>query len=201
MNNQGYSEEKSKRLEESFHRLYQVYFGKLKEITDRAAIDGFVTVAYGLRIDAPAISKSVLGTKVTPATVDAEVRSLSNAICQSYGQMNTFAADDFMRRVWDSKWKYDIQIQALIHDAIYLFVPQNLECIEWVNENLIECMTIQMEPNIAGSDVTLEANLDVHYPTWAQALELPNNADQEVIKKAIIGFHLGSTGGKLCNID
>jgi DNA polymerase-1 len=190
MNNQGYDEEKAKRLEEAYHNLYKVYFAKLKQITDQAAIDGFVTVAYGLRIDAPAIAKSVLGTKVTPATVEAEVRSLSNAICQSYGQMNTFAADDFMRRVWDSKWKYDIKIQALIHDAIYLFAPQDLECIEWVNQNLIECMCMQMEDNIKGSDVKLEANLDVHYPTWAQALELPNNASVDTIKTEVTNFIL-----------
>ena len=188
MNNQGYSEEKSKRLVEAYTNLYKVYFAKLKEITDQAGKDGYITVAYGLRIDAPAIASSVMGSKVTPSTVDAEVRSLSNAICQSYGQMNTFAADDFMRRVWKSKWKYSIRIQALIHDAIYLFVPQDLECIKWVNDNLIECMTMQMEDNIKGSDVTLEAELDIHLPTWATAVTIDNGIEVEEIRNDIQQF-------------
>lgn len=188
MNNQGYSEKKSKRLVEAYTNLYKVYFDKLKEITDEAGKKGYINVAYNLRIDTPAIAKSVMGSKVTPSTVDAEVRSISNAICQSYGQMNTFAADDFMRRVWASKWRYSIHIQALIHDAIYLFVPQNLECIAWVNENLIECMTMQMEDNIKGSPVKLEAELDVHYPTWATATTLDNHATQDEIQVAIRKF-------------
>ena len=193
MNNQGYTEEKSKRLVEAYNSLYQVYFSRLKEITDRAGKDGYVRVAYGLQIDAPAIKKSVTGSKVTPSTVAAEVRSISNAVCQSYGQMNTFAADDFMRRVWDSKWKYDIQIQALIHDAIYLFVPQDLECIKWVNDNLIECMCMQMEDNIKGSPVILEAELDVHYPTWAQALTLSNNITVDEVQIEITKFIIESS--------
>lgn len=185
MNNQGYSEEKSKRLVKAYTSLYQTYFKKLAEITDQAGKDGYITVAYGLRIDAPAISKSVLGTKVTPSTVDAEVRSLSNAVCQSFGQVNTFAARDFMHRVWASKYRYNIMIQALIHDAIYLFGPGDLECLRWINENLIECMTMQMEPTIAGSDVTLEAELDIHYPTWAEAVTIPNHADENKIKQLV----------------
>jgi len=188
MNNQGYSEEKSKRLEKAFHDLYVVYFQKLDDISKQAAVDGFINVAYGLRIDAPACARSVIGSAVTPASVEAEIRSICNAICQSFGQMNTFAADDFMRRVWESKWKYSIHIQNLIHDAIYLFAPQDLECIEWVNKNLIECMCMQMEDTIKGSDVKLEANLDIFYTTWASACEVPNNATQAEIQQVIKDF-------------
>ncbi len=188
MNNQGYSEEKAKRLWDAFHTLYGVYFAKLKGITDQAVYDGYITVAYGLRIDAPAVGKSVLGSRVTPSTVEAEIRSLSNAICQSYGMMNTFAADDFMRRVWASKYRYTIQIQALIHDAIYTFVPQTLEAMHWVNTNLIDCMITQMEKDIMGSDVKLEAELDVHYPTWAQACTLRNSISIDEIETTVTNF-------------
>ena len=61
----------------------------------------------------------------------------------------------------------------------------DLEAIEFVNHNLIECMVTQMEVNISGSDVTLEAELDIHYPTWAEAVTIPNQADKNKIKQLV----------------
>lgn len=185
MNNQGYSEKKSVRLVQAFKTLYVKYFEFIDKVLDQGMEDGFITLAYGLRIDAPACAKSIANTSVTPSTVAAERRSLGNAKCQSFGCVNTFAADDFMRRVWASEWKYQIHPMALIHDAIYLFAPQDLNCIKWINENLIECMASQTHPDIFHVDVKLEAELDVHYPTWAEACTLPNNAAMDEIIKHI----------------
>lgn len=185
MNNQGFSKEKAERLVASYHKLYAVYFEVLAKLVEQAGKDGYITVAYGLRIDCPALARSIAGSDVTPATVAAEVRSISNAVCQSYGMINSIAARDFMERVWTSKWSGRIQMQALIHDAIYLFVPMELECIEWVNNNLIDCMVNQMEDNIRGSKVILESECDIHYPTWRGQFTLDNNINQSQISEAI----------------
>jgi len=185
MNNQGYSEEKSKRLVDAFHKLYAKYFETINDILDQGMKDGYVTVAFGLRIDTPAMAKSIANTSVTPATVDAERRSVGNAISQSYGQMNTKAADDFMRRVWASKYRYTVHMQNVIHDAIYTFGPSDLECVKWVNDNLIECMCMQTDPHIQHPDVGLEAELDIFYPTWADSFTVPNSATEQEIQECI----------------
>jgi DNA polymerase-1 len=189
MNNQGYSEEKSVRLVEAFHALYTDYFSFIAADLDQGAKDGYITLAYGLRLDLPASNKSVVGSKVTPQAVEAERRSAGNAKCQSFGCVNTMAADMFMRRVWDSKWKYEIQIQGLIHDAIYLFVPASLEAVAFVNDNLIECMSSQTHPDIYHPTVKLEAELDIHYANWSNHMTLPNGASPSELATLIQQYY------------
>lgn len=181
MNNLGYSEEKAKRIHTAYISKYVVYFDELKKLTDQAGRDGYITVAYGLRIDCPALAKSVAGSKVTPSVVAAEIRSISNAVCQSYGMMNTFAATDFMEAVWASKFRYTIMLEALIHDAIYTFAPRTLEAVEFVNHNLIKAMTSQTEANLGDYGIPLSAALDVHPQDWSKSFELPNVTNQTEI--------------------
>ena len=80
-----------------------------------------------------------------------------------------------------SKWCTDIKPVALIHDAIYLLIKDDIECVKWVNDNLIEEMSWQELPEIQHPDVHLGAELDIYYPNWNNAITLPNNISEEEI--------------------
>lgn len=70
---------------------------------------------------------------------------------------------------------------ALIHDAIYLLIKDELEVVTWVNQELIKCMQWQELPEIQHDRVKLGAELDVFYKGWHQAITLPNNASAQLI--------------------
>lgn len=183
MKNLGWTEEKSKRIEANYHDLYKVSDDYIAARVKQAETDGYVTVAYGLRLRTPALHRSLMRSKSTPAQAKAEGRTAGNAMGQSYGLLNNRAAVAFRKRLRASKYRYDCKIVALIHDAIYLVIRQKLEVIEWVNKALIEEMSWQELPELQHPTVKIGAQLDLFYPSWADALTLPVAANQDQIKE------------------
>lgn len=103
MKNLGWSEEKAKKVENSFRALYAVSEQWVKEKIKQASKDGYCEVAFGLRVRTPLLKKTNLGTSVTPKEAEAEARTLGNAVSgQSYGLLNSRAMNAVMERVWDS---------------------------------------------------------------------------------------------------
>ena len=116
-----------------------------------------------------------------PYEAKAEGRTAGNALGQSYGLLNNRAAAAFMEAVWDSPFRYDILPCGLIHDAIYILVKRKLNVIEFANRELIKAMRWQELPEIQHDTVKLGAALDIFYPTWADPITLPNEADGGLI--------------------
>lgn len=188
--NCGFTKEEAQAIEENFHGLYQVSTQYTKDRLEQACKDGYVTLAYGLRLRTPILNRTILGLRCTPKEAAAESRTAGNALSgQSYGLVNCKAANEFMKRVRNSKYRLDIKIAAQIHDAIYLIIRNELEIIEWANRNLIECMRERVEgelPELYHPDVTLNAELDLFYPHWAKAMTMPNNASMQDIHSMAI---------------
>ena len=181
VNNLGFPEDKAKSIEQGYHDLYKVSDDYVKERLKQAAKDGFVEVAFGLRVRTPLIKQVVWGGKGMPYEAAAEGRTAGNALGQSYGLLNNRAAVEFMQKVWASKYRYDIKPVALIHDAIYILIRNDVEIVEWANRELIKSMQWQELPEIQHPTVKLGAALDLFHPDWAHATTLPNNADRETI--------------------
>lgn len=187
MNNSGFTLEEATQIEDNYHELYKESGEWIKTKLEECCDRGYAEVAFGLRIRTPLLSRSILNTSKTPNDASAEARSVGNAISgQSYGLLNNRAAIAFMEKVYNSPWKYDIHPIAFIHDAIYLLIKDNIECLKWVNDNLIEEMAWQELPELQHPQVKLEAELDVFYNGWHQDITLPNNIDAETIKETII---------------
>lgn len=181
--NLGFDPEKAKQIEAGYHDLYKVSGAWVRERLERACKDGYVEVAFGLRVRTPLLHQSILGTRNTPREAEAEGRTAGNALGQSYGLLNNRAANDFMKKVWTSKFKYDIKPVALIHDAIYLLIRDDLEVVEWANAELIKSMQWQELPEIQHDQVKLGAALDIFWPDWSNGITLPNGAEaQEILK-------------------
>lgn len=182
MKNCGFTEQLSKEIETNYHELYKESDAWAKDKLDLCCKQGYIDVAFGLRIRTPLLAKSVLDNSKTLREAQAEARSVGNAISgQSYGLLNNRAAIAFMNRVWASEFKYDVFLVSLIHDAIYLIMKDDIRVVEWVNNTLTEEMSWQELPEIQHPQVKLGAELDVFYGGWHQPITLPNHASKEDI--------------------
>ena len=184
--NCGFSEEEAKKIENNYHVMYEVSDRWLDAKLNQASKDGYVTLAFGLRLRTPILAKTLMNSTYKSSEASAEGRTAGNALSgQSYGLLNCKAANDFMDRVYASPYKYDIMPVMQIHDAQYYIFPDNLEIVEWVNKNLAECMSWQDLPELEHDVVKLGAEIDLHYPNWASAITLKNGANQEEIISTI----------------
>lgn len=182
MKNLGWSESQAKGVEANYKKLYQKSIDWVNAKIEEAHTKGYSEGAFGLRIRTPVLAQTIYGASKLPKEAAAEARTLGNAISgQSYGQLNNRAAVEFMQKVWDSKYRYDIVPVALIHDAIYILVKDDVEAVEWANRELIKSMQWQELPEIQHDTVKLGAALDVFWPSWKNAITLPNNADKATL--------------------
>lgn len=171
--NCGFTKAEAQAIEANYHRMYAEsdawVQAKLKEACKR----GYVEVAFGLRVRTPLLSQSILGNSKTMYEAEAEGRTAGNALGQSYGQLNNRAVVEFMDRVWASEYKYDIMPVALIHDAIYLVITDDIEVVAWVNKNLTECMSWQDLEELQHDTVKIGAELGLFHPDWSNEITLP----------------------------
>jgi DNA polymerase-1 len=185
MQNCGFDEETAKRIEAEYHRLYAVSDAWVQERLEEASRRGYARLAFGLRLRMPLASQTVLGSTKRPYEAIKEGKSVGNALTQSYNLLTLRAANEFMERVWSSKWATSVLPIAQIHDAIYLLVKNNIDCLKWVNDNLIECMLWNKLPEIQHDVVKLEAKLEVYYPSWADKISIPNGLTEFEIQQRI----------------
>lgn len=184
--NNGFSDDEAKSIENNYHVMYQVSDEWLDKKLAQCSRDGYIDVAFGLRIRTPVLGKTIRNSRVTPREAEAEARSAGNAISgQSYGLLNNRAAVEFMERVWASEYRYDILLVSLIHDAIYVLFRDNIHVVKWVNDNLSECMAWQELPELMHDEIKLSGELDVCYESWAQPIGLKNNISVDEIMKTL----------------
>lgn len=182
MKNLGWTKAKAKKIEKNYHTMYAVADKWVKDKLHQAAKDGYVTVAFGLRLRTPLLAQTILGNSSTPYEAEKEGRTAGNALGQSYCMLNNRATIEFMKRVWASEYRLDIKPIALIHDAIYLVIRDNINIVEWVNTNLIECMEWQDLPELQHDVVKVGAELSIFWPDWSSELVIPNKSTNDEIR-------------------
>ena len=183
--NLGLSEELAKSIESNYHKLYVESDEYTHRRIQQATKDGYVEVAFGLRVRTPLLGQVVYGSSSMPYAAAAEGRTAGNALGQSYGLLNNRAAVAFMKKVWDSPYRTEILPVGLIHDAIYLLISDDLDVVKFANDTLIQEMKWQELPEIQHDKVKLGANLDLFWPSWANGITLPNDASKEEIMNVV----------------
>lgn len=183
VSNLGFSEEQAKAIEKGYHELYKVSDEYVQQRLRQASKDGYVEVAFGLRIRTPLLKQVIFGAQGMPYEAAAEGRTAGNALGQSYGLLNNRAANAFMQKVWASPYRYDILPVALIHDAIYLLIRGRADVVEWANKHLPHEMSWQELPEIQHPTVKINAALDLFWPDWAHPITLPFEATQDQLKE------------------
>jgi len=188
VNTLGFSSADAKAIEANYHVLYEVSDKWVQDRLDQAGIDGFITGAFGLRLRTPLLGMTIRGKSSTPYEAEAEGRTAGNALGQSYGLLTNRSMNEFMQKVWQSRFRYDIRPCAMIHDANYLMIRDDIDVVEWVNRELIKSMEWQDLPELEHPTVKLGAALDIFYPTWADECTLPNYASQKEIRAKCADF-------------
>ncbi len=185
MTNLGWSEEKSKSVEANYNMLYAESLEYKKHRIAMCAADGYATVAFGLRVRTPLLSKVILDSSVTPWAAAAEGRTVGNAMGQSYGLLNNRACNEVMQKVWDSPYIYDIKPCAQIHDAIYFRVREDasLGALVFLNQLVGDAMSWCELPEIKHDSVGLSGEIDIFYPSWKDDYTIPNGASYADIIK------------------
>lgn len=183
VNNCGFTPEEAKKIEANYHELYKVSDAYVAKRLEQAMADGYVDVAFGLRLRTPLLSKALQGVSDKKGSVAAEGRTAGNAMGQSYGLLTNRAMNAFMEKVWSNPdIRHKVMPVAMIHDALYFIVRDEISVVDWVNTNLITEMEWQELPEIQHDKVKLGAALDVFWPSWANPLTLPNGASKETIR-------------------
>lgn len=188
--NLGWSEEKAKRTEQRFKELYKVSIEWVNAKLEQATKDGYVTVAFGLRVRTPMLHQVILGNSKTPFEASAEGRTAGNALGQSWCLLNSRAASEFMGKVRQSKFKYDIRPSAQIHDASYYMVRDTLKPLMYLNEHLVKAVQWQDHPDIYHDEVKLGGDTSVFFPSWAEELVIPNYATKPEIESLVEDYLL-----------
>ena len=179
MTNCGFDEKTAKTVEKKYHELYSVSDQWVKDKLIQASKDGYVTVAFGLRVRTPVIKQCVLNTKVTPKEAEAEKRTAGNALGQSWGLLNTRAGIEFNSLVRESPYKYSIKPCVQIHDAQYFLVKDDPDVILWANDHLVQAVQWQKHPDIYHERVKLGGEFSIFWPDWSHELTLPNKLNKE----------------------
>ena len=183
MKNCGFSKDLADTVYKRYQEMYKISVDWMNSKINLAAKQGYIDLAFGLRLRTPLLKQSILGARSTLKAATAESRTVGNAVGgQSYCLLNNRALNAFMDKVWDSEYIYDIDPTAAIHDANYFSITDNLDVLKWVNDNLIKEMEWQDLPEIQHDQIKLGGELDVFYPSWENKITLPNNASiQEII--------------------
>lgn len=190
MTGSGLPEDEARKIYAAYHELYGVSDAWVAAKLDQASIDGYVTVAFGLRVRTPLLKQTIRKTSKTPYEAEAEGRSAGNALGQSWCLLNSRAWAEFMPKVRKSVHRLDIRPCAQIHDAGYALVRDAIEPLAFMNKHLVDATFWQQDPEIAHPDVQLGGELSIFYPTWAEECMLPNGADGPGIIATIQAYEL-----------
>jgi DNA polymerase-1 len=185
MVNCGFTKELAISIEESYHKLYHVSDKWVADKLAQASIDGYVTLAFGLRLRTPLLKQVVMGTSKTPYEAAAEGRTAGNALGQSYCMLNSRAGSEFMGKVRESEHRLKIKPCAQIHDAGYFLMRDEMATLLYTNEHMVKAVSWQEDPAIQNPHVKMSGELSIFYPNWAHEASLKNDATIPEIKARI----------------
>jgi DNA polymerase-1 len=166
-------------IEDNYHALYIHSDKWIESKVAQAGLDGYITVAFGLRLRTPILAQCLLNIQATPYEAKAESRTAGNATGQSYGMLNNRAAIAFQEQVLASKYREDVLPVLQVHDSTYFLIREDLEVLEWVNNEFIKHMEWQDLPELQHDTVKLGGNLSIFHPDWSTETKLPNGATQQ----------------------
>lgn len=186
MTNCGFTVELAKQVESKYHELYAVSDAWVEAHLDNAAIVGYVTVAFGLRVRTPLLAQVVRGTKKTPHEAQAEGRTAGNALGQSWCLLNSRAGSEFMGKVRQSRYCLSIKPCAQIHDAQYYLVKDDIRTLAYANDNVVQACEWQDDPLIQHEQVKLGGGFSIFYPDWSKECDIPNKATHDQIRENVM---------------
>lgn len=181
MDQLGWPEAKARMVEARYHELYRVSDEWVAARIAEASQQGYVEVAFGLRVRTPLLKQVILGTSRTPFEAQAEGRTAGNALGQSWCLLNNRASAEFMAKVRTSVHRLSIRPCAHIHDAQYHLIRDEMAVLLFYNAHLVKAVQWQDDPLIWHDEVRIGGEVSVFYPNWASEMIVPNGASSDTI--------------------
>lgn len=185
MANCGFTSQLAKSIEASYHKLYHVSDKWVADKLEQACKDGYVTLAFGLRLRTPLLKQVVLGTSKTPYEAAAEGRTAGNALGQSYCMLNSRAGSEFMGKVRKGPHRLDIKPCSQIHDAGYFLIKDDMEVLMYTNKHMVKAVSWQEDPAIQNEHIKMSGELSIFYPNWKEEMTIPKDATIADVQKEI----------------
>ena len=113
-----------------------------------------------------------LGCRMYASDPKKSIRTLHNATVQFWSILTLIAINELNHRIREAGLEDRMQVISTIYDSIYITVDKDPLVIAWLNNNLIEIMTVQY---IYYEVVHNEAVGEIG-PNWADLHRVPNNA-------------------------
>lgn len=183
-------EQQAKGVEQRFHTLYAQSTEYIKARIKEASEVGYATVAFGLKVRTPMLSKTLYGSSKMPRAAQKEARTVGNAMGQSYGLLNNRACVELQRKTLASEFRLDILPAMQIHDAGYFIVRKDPKVLAFFNRVVQEAVTWQKLPELQHDKVKLGGGLDLFYPSWADSMNLPRDMFDPDDLKAFVNAKL-----------
>jgi hypothetical protein len=122
-----------------------------------------------------------LGCRLYTDNPHNDIRTLHNATVQFWSILTLIAVNELNYRIEQENLEKYVQVQSTIYDSIYTQTYRDPEIIKWVNENLIEVMTVQY---LQDEEIHNEAEGEIGL-NWADLHKIPNNASIQQIEEVL----------------
>ena len=186
VSNCGATPEDAKRIYTNYHQAYVKSLEWKNTKLNQAQKDGYVTVAFGLRVRTPVLAKMP-----NMSIGQAEARTAGNALGQGWGMLNDRAMNEVLSQADKLGLSDDILPVNKIHDCCYYLVRNDIQTISTLNTLCTNAAKWQNHPDITHPDVGLSGQLDLFYPDWSTPITLPEECDEECLIN-IVNEHLNS---------
>lgn len=122
-----------------------------------------------------------LGCRIYSDNPDDDIRTLHNATVQFWSILTLIAVNELNYRIQQENLEDYVKVQSTIYDSIYTQTYRDPEVIKWVNDNLIEIMTVQY---LEDEEIHNEAEGEIGL-NWADLHKIPNNASTQKIEEVL----------------
>lgn len=122
-----------------------------------------------------------LGCRLYTDNPHNDIRTLHNATVQFWSILTLIAVNELNYRIAQENLEEYVQVQSTIYDSIYTQTYHDPEIIKWVNENLIEVLTVQY---LQEEQIHNEAEGEIGL-NWADLHKIPNNASIQQIEEVL----------------
>lgn len=172
--NCGATPEDAKRIYANYHEAYKVSLEWKTQKLNQAQKNGYVTVAFGLRVRTPVLAK-------LPNTVigQAEARTAGNALGQGWGMLNDRAMNEVLNQIDLMGLSEAVLPVNKIHDCCYYLVKNDITIINILNTLCVKAASWQAHEDIYHPEVGLSGQLDLFYPDWSHPITLPEECNEE----------------------
>ena len=174
----------AKKFGEAIYNAYWTLYKRTKEynesVINEALKKNYIISRYsGLRLLAYNLAAKDEFTR------EQAKRVVVNFNIQSGNILTLYAMVKLQKLIEKENLINKIKLVNTVHDAIYLYVENDVETIDWLNRNLIKCMTEDYNNNkFEEAIVKLEAEMDIG-KTMSEVSALPNECSQDEIIQTI----------------